>query len=66
MTLTLTLNLEEMDLLLFGVWGHPKALVAGSQLRLSFLTGADAPSLLPHAVVLATVESADLLHLLTP
>ena len=55
-----------MDLLLFGVWGHPKALVAGSHLRLSFLTGADPPSLLPHAVVLTTVESADLLHLLTP
>ena len=60
------LNLEKMDLLLFGVWGHPKALVAGSHLRLSLLTGADPPSLLPQAVVLPTVESANLLHLLTP
>ena len=60
------LNLEGMDLLLFGVWGHPKALVAGSHLRLSLLTGADPPSLLPHTVVLPTVQSANLLHLLTP
>ena len=60
------LNLEEMALLLFGVWGHPKALVAGSHLRLSLLAGADPPSLLPHAVVLPTVQPANLLHLLTP
>lgn len=42
------LNLEKMDLLLFGVWGHPKALVAGSHLRLSLLTGADPPRLCFH------------------
>ena len=60
------LNLEGMDLLLFGVWGHPKTLVAGSHLRLSLLAGANPPSLLPHTVVLPTVQSANLLHLLTP